>query len=169
MSAPYSSRASAIIATMRDVLPATSPTGKSNWAIAMRRVSVMSDSGDEHVERGHDGAALLGDIGNRLAQHAHGDAHDLRRVHHHGFAPHRHEGHQSLDHATGALRCDQRHDHPRARRLDQVTLHIQQIRNLLAGSSICIPVDEELAHSAVLALNARTWSLSMPSRSMRAL
>src|SRR5690606_38691258 len=41
MSAPNSSRASPIIAAIRLALPATSPTGKSNWAMAMRRVSVM--------------------------------------------------------------------------------------------------------------------------------
>src|SRR5690606_37244745 len=41
MSAPNSSRASPFIAGIRLALPATSPTGKSNWAMAMRRVSVM--------------------------------------------------------------------------------------------------------------------------------
>src|SRR5690606_38682054 len=44
MSAPYSSRASAIIPAIRPALASTAPTGKSNWASAMRSESFMGPS-----------------------------------------------------------------------------------------------------------------------------
>ena len=45
MSAPYSSRASAIIIAIRSALARTAPTGKSNWARAIRRVIARCPSG----------------------------------------------------------------------------------------------------------------------------
>ena len=52
VAAPYSSRASAIIAAMRSAFCATAPTGKSNWARAMRRVLLMRSPDKRKAARG---------------------------------------------------------------------------------------------------------------------
>src|SRR5690606_15367354 len=167
MSAAYSSRASAIIATMRAVLPATSPTGKSNWAMAMRRVSVMSDSMRQHVDGGKYGLPLVREIGGLRPEHARRHAHDLRRVHDQLAAVHRQARHQAVHDQAGPLHRDQRHDHARTDGPDQVALHVQQVRDRLPGYRIGVDVRDKLAHPP--SPKARTWSTSMPSRSMRRL
>src|SRR5690606_16673151 len=169
MSAPYSSRASAIIVAMRSVLPATSPTGKSNWAMAMRSVSVMSDSVREHVEGGKYGLSPMCEIGDPRAQHAHWHAHDLRRIHDQPMVGYRQGRHQPLQRRSGPFGRDQRHDHARADRLDEVALYVQQVWHQFSRGRVGIGVGAELAHLPAPPANARTWSTSMPSRSMRLL
>src|SRR5690606_5024982 len=97
MSAPYSSRASAIIAEMRAVLPATSPTGKSNCAIAMRRVSIMSDSRDEHVECRHDRSPLARQVRLEWAHGGQVNGGQQRHHQHVRIAAHLKDGNERRD------------------------------------------------------------------------
>src|SRR5690606_16758702 len=96
MSATYSSRAKAIISAMRRAFPATSPTGKSNCAIAMRRV-VMSVPGKQHVDRRDDREPLARQVRNILSHVAQADGTQLCGQHDPAFASEIQQRHQAAD------------------------------------------------------------------------
>src|SRR5690606_3531679 len=167
MSAPYSSRASVIMAAMRVVLPATSPTGKSNWARAMRRCWVMSDSMRQEVQGSEDGEAVGGQVRELPAEHLDRHVRDLRSVHHHRLSGDHQGRHQPGQQRPREPGGDQGYDRTGFGDLDQVALDVQPAGNGTPRRRVGIGIHAELAHAFSEALNLRTWSLARPSRAMR--